>query len=160
MLLAAAGPFSFELRVSWPMHQAARELHQRASGLGLARQLPAPLEFRASADSGVELIGAGRAIREILQDEGFAVSDNGGRLIPTAAFLTEARREFMTTDASIAGLYRAAGLRWAALSSTSAKNRETASASSRSTVASKIPKRANDDVNELAWVATKRKLPA
>ena len=150
MLLAAAGPFSFELRVSWPMHQALRELYNGASGLGLVRQLPAPLEFRASADSGVELIGAGRAIREILQDEGFTVSHEGGRLIPTAAFLTEARRELMTTDASIAALYRAAGLRWAALSSTSAKNRATASSSSASIVASEIPKRANGAVGEVA----------
>jgi hypothetical protein len=160
MLLASAGPFTFSLRAQWPMHQAIRELHQSASASGLVQDLPQPLELKPSPDVGIELVGGGKALRDILREEGLEVIDASGQLTPTPAFLTEARRRLMTVDPTVAALYRAAGLKWAALTSTASKNWATAARSSGSTVRTEIPKRANAEVGEAACKATARRRPA
>lgn len=142
------------------MHQAIRELHESASASGLVQELPQPLELRPSPDVGIELVGGGKALRELLHEEGLEVVDASGQLAATPAFLTEVRRRLMMVDPTVAALYRAAGLKWAALTSTASKNSATPPRSSGSMVRSDTPKRANAEVGEVACRATARRRPA
>jgi hypothetical protein len=145
LMLAAGGPEHQPARVRWPLHLALREMHDACGRRGSRHLLALDLELRPSADVGQEVIGADKALGLLVQ-RGVLRPDGEHRtarlaLDPQAAVVLR-RRLMMLPPAQVALLQRA-GARWAALTSTAAKNRSTASRSSASTVASGTPNLAN-----------------
>jgi hypothetical protein len=140
LMLAADGPRVIPARISWPLHEALRELDREARQAGLC---VGAVSFRASPDVGIEAQGADRAIFGLMQ-EGALVPEGTGRQAEMHADLerlTAFRRDLMRLSPRTATLIHRAGTRWAALVATSAKNRSTARRSSDSTLSSGTPNR-------------------
>lgn len=141
LMLAADGPAVMPARISWPLHQALRELHDEAGRRGV-RRLLASLAFRPSPDVALQARGGDEALFALMQ-EGVLRPEGAGRhaelrVDPDA--LVRLRRDFMRLEPEAARLVQWAGTRWAALVAMSAKNRSTALRSSGSTVPSSTPK--------------------
>lgn len=142
LMLAAGGPPVIPARISWPLHQALRELHDEAGRRG-TRRLLAPLAFHPSPAVALRATGADKAVFALMQ-EGVLQPEGVGRqavLRADGQGLVRYRRELMRLNPDAAALVQLAGTRWAALVATSAKNRSTASRSSDIPRASSTPKR-------------------
>lgn len=143
LLLAAGGPIAIPARVAWPLHQALRELDREIRRDGLLARFPATLDFRPSPDVGLAAAGVGGALLTLLQTGALVAEGNGTRALLRAdqSELTPYRRLLMGLHPDIAEVLYRAGMRWAALVATSAKNRSTAGRSSGGTPPSGTPKR-------------------
>jgi hypothetical protein len=143
-ILAAGGPREQLARVRWPMHVALREACDVAGRRGELDVLALPLSFRSSSEVGVEAVGADKALDELVRQ---GVLQPAGQLREAVLVLDPdaavgLRRELMALPAGRVVLLQRAGMRWAALASTAAKNRSTPARSSGSRVSSSRPNRA------------------
>src|SRR5689334_13431784 len=133
-LLAASGPGAFPPRVLWPLHRAIRDLIDDAGRQGIRRLLPGPLNSRPSPEGGIEIVGVGRAMRDLLADGVLEKVGSGRRmqlaLNPDA--VPGLRRALMLEPPELVACYRIAGANWAALSAIASKNVSMAVASSGS----------------------------
>lgn len=160
LMLAAGGPSVIPARISWPLHQALRELHDEAGRRGV-RQLRAPLAFRSCPDVALRALGADDALFGLIQ-EGVLRPEGAGRQAALRAdrdALVELRRDLMRLEPEAARLVQWAGARWAALVATSAKNRSTARQLSGSTVASSTPKRLHELPGSASTATSRRRAP-
>lgn len=142
-LLVAGGPAALLANVRWPMHKALRELLDETGRTGLRGLLGAELQLEPSADGGLGVRGADRALDGLVRARVLWVDGElrEARLVVDSAAAVALRRQLMLMPAEQTALYRRAGTRWAALVSTAAKNRSTAPRSSASAVTSSTPKR-------------------
>jgi hypothetical protein len=158
LMLYAGGPEVLPARISWPLHKALRELDEQARRSNMRRDLPV-MEFNADPDVQLRAGGADRATEELLR-AGVLEPEGVGRdaviRVNRAALVAAAQPEFMRLAPHVAQLVRQAAIRWAALVSTSEKNRSTGRGSAASTVASSTPKRRQPPPGTLS-VATSRR---
>src|SRR5713101_2182797 len=77
LMLAAGGPTVIPARVSWPLHQALRELHAEAGRRGV-RRLREPLVFRPCPDVALRASGADKVVFTLTQ-EGVLKPEGTGR---------------------------------------------------------------------------------
>ena len=145
LILAAGGPERQLARVRWPLHLALREMQESSARRGERGLLGIELELRPSSEVGQEVVGADRALQTVIQ-RGVLRSEGEQRLawlVLDADAAVLLRRRLMRLSPAHVALLQRAGARWAALASTAAKNRSTASRSSQTTVSSGTPNRAN-----------------
>jgi hypothetical protein len=161
LMLAGGGPRVIPARGNWPLHQALRELRDRAGARG-ERRLVEALVLRPSPDVGVRAEGADKAIFQLTQ-QGFLIVQGTGRqaaLHIERDALVALRRNFLRVAPGEAGLIQWAGARWCALASTSAKNRATPSASVGSaSVTSSTPNRLGELPGSDSTAVSRRREP-
>lgn len=145
LILVCEGPGELRPRVLWPLHAAIREVYDWAGRSGHRKSFGFEPEFAASPDVGVEVVGAGRAIFELIQNGTLEARGEyrEARLILNPQSAIGLRRELMQLAPAQTAVLQRAATRWAALESTSAKNAATASRSPGDTNTSSTPKRAN-----------------
>ncbi len=144
LMLIAGGPRAQLARVRWPLHQALREISESAARTGDKDALRLELAFRPSADAGIEVLGANSVILELIRNSTLVPCGQrrSARLVLNENVAVELRRELIKQPLRRVSLIQRAGMRWAALDSTAAKNLATAALSAGSTVASATAKRA------------------
>jgi hypothetical protein len=143
-VLAAGGPPDQLANVRWPLHKALRELLEATGRSGERDLIGVTLTLRPSADGGCAVEGADGAIEALVQCSVLEVQGERreARLVLNEDAAVRLRRELMLLAPEQVAVYRRAGVRWAALASTAAKNRSIAIRSSAATVASSTPNRA------------------
>jgi len=142
-MLAGGGPPVIPARGNWALHQALRELRDRAGARG-ERRLVDSVELRPSPDIGVRAEGADQALFQLMQQGVLRVEGTGRQaaLRADGDALVALRRDFLRVAPREANLIQWAGARWCALAATSAKNRATPATSVGSaSVASSTPNR-------------------
>jgi hypothetical protein len=142
-VLAAGGPRKQLARVRWPMHQALREIYDETGHTGERRWLGVELEFKPSPAVGQAGVGLDQALAELVQ-RGVLRAEGclrEARFVLDEQAAVRYRRMLMSMPAEQVTILQRAGTRWAALASTTEKNRSTAARSSASTVTSSMPNR-------------------
>jgi hypothetical protein len=142
-IIAAGGVKRVPAAISWPMHAALKEMHDRASRGGLLAGLPVELHFVAAPESGMRAQGADEALSDLCQS---GIVQRAGRLSGATLdvddqLIVPIRRTLLELDPETVRLLQRTGSRWAALASTALKNAPTPARSPRSTVASAIDSR-------------------
>jgi hypothetical protein len=153
LILAAGGPERQLVRVRWPLHLALGELHERTGRRGERGLLGVELQLRGSAEVGQEVIGADSALQTLVR--GGTLRAEGelqtAQLVLDENAAVRWRRALMALPPAKVVVLQRVGTRWAALASTAAKNRSTASRSLTGTVSSARPNRAKLAALDAAW---------
>lgn len=140
MMLIAHGEQGFLRGLEWPLHQALRELYETAGRQDVAAELP-PTSFRPSPGVAWRADGADEAVWE-LQLQRVLVPEGTGLVARYAVnedLLPRHKRQLLRLRPEISRLVYRAGVRWAALAATAAKNWVAAPASSGAHVAGGTP---------------------
>ena len=159
-MLAAGGPAVIPARISWPLHQALRELHSEAGRRG-SRGLLTLFALRPCPDVAVRVRGADEAVFALIQER-VLTPEGAGRQAALRADverLVTLRRDLMRLEPEAVRLIQWAGSRWAAFVATSAKNRSTDRRSFGPTVASSTPNRLHEPSGSASTAKSRRREP-
>ncbi len=126
--------------LDWPMHQALRELYEEAGRVGATDRLPTT-SFRPYPGVAWRADGADEALWE-LRVKGLLVprgSGLTGKLVVNDDLRGRHRRDLLRLGLPVSELVYRAGVRWAALAATAAKNWVTVEGSAGSQVSAGTP---------------------
>jgi hypothetical protein len=151
-MLGAGGPVEINPRVAWPLHVALRELHESSGRTGTRELIGVELKLGPCPDVGIRVRGADEGVQRLLRGGilGVRGTSRDSRLVVSDANLVKLRRSLLSEDPARVDLLQRAAKRWAALCCTAEKNRDNASRSSGSTVASAIPNLAKEECADRA----------